>query len=233
MRKEQILTKIEKFKRCGQRFLPEPVCEEILSFYDIPTPPAQLARESGEAVELARQIGFPVVLKVISPQIIHKSDAGGVMVNLKSEEEVERAFRKILENAKSYNPKAEIEGIYVQKMAPPGREVIIGAVKDAQFGPVVMFGLGGIFVEVLKDVVFRVAPIDEEEAREMVDEIRGLPILKGVRGEKPIDFDSLSQAISNVSRLVVDFPQIEQFDANPVCVYPDRLYAVDARIILE
>jgi len=182
---------------------------------------------------LARQIGFPVVLKVISPQIIHKSDAGGVMVNLKSEEEVERAFRKILENAKSYNPKAKIEGIYVQKMAPPGREVIIGAVKDAQFGPVVMFGLGGIFVEVLKDVVFRVAPIDEEEAREMVDEIRGLPILKGIRGEKPIDFDSLSQAISNVSRLVVDFPQIEQFDANPVCVYPDRLYAVDARIILE
>ena len=118
-------------------------------------------------------------------------------------------------------------------MAPPAREVIIGAVKDGQFGQVVMFGLGGIFVEVLKDVVFRVAPIDRREAREMIDEIKGLPILKGVRGEEPIDFDSLSEAIANISRLVIDFPQIGQFDANPVCVYPDKLYAVDARIILE
>lgn len=233
MRREEILTQIEGFKRRGRKFLPEPICEEILASYNIPTPPAQLAQKSGEAVRFAREIGFPVVLKVVSPQIIHKSDAGGVMVSIKNGEKVREAFDKITKNTRSYNSKAEIEGIYVQKMAPPAREVIIGAIKDGQFGQVVMFGLGGIFVEVLKDVVFRVAPIDKDEAREMIDEIRGLSILKGVRGERSIDFDSLSEAIANVSRLVVDFSQIGQFDANPVCVYPDKLYAVDARIILE
>jgi len=233
MDREQILAKIEEFKGREEKFLPEPICEEILASYNIPTPPARLAKESKEAVEFAKKIGFPVVLKVISPQIIHKSDAGGVMVGIKNEKEVEKAFNKILENVKRYNSRAHIQGIYVQKMAPPSREVIIGAVKDGQFGQVVMFGLGGIFVEVLKDVVFRVAPIDRREAREMIDEIKGLPILKGVRGEEPIDFDSLSEAIANISRLVVDFSQIGQFDANPVCVYPDKLYAVDARIILE
>ena len=233
MRREQILTQIENFKRRGEKFLTEPICEEILSSYNIPTLPAYLAKNSEEAVKFARKIDFPIVLKIVSPQIIHKSDAGGVMVDIKNEEEVRRAFDKILENAKSYNSKAEIEGIYVQKMAPPAREVIIGAIKDGQFGQVVMFGLGGIFVEVLKDVVFRVAPIDKDEAREMIEEIKGLPILKGVRGEKPIDFDCLSETLSSISQLVVDFPQIGQLDINPIRVYPKKLYAVDARIILE
>lgn len=233
MRREQILAQMENFKRRGEKFLPEPICEQILASYNVPTPPAYLAKNSEEAMRFAIKIGFPIVLKVVSPQIIHKSDAGGVMVGIKSEEEVRRAFDKILENARSYNSKAEIEGIYVQKMAPPAREVIIGTIKDRQFGQVVMFGLGGILVEVLKDVVFRVAPIDKYEAREMIDEIKGLPILKGVRGEKSIDFDCLTETLASISQLVIDFPQIGQLDINPIRVYPKRLYAVDARIILE
>ena len=233
MKKEQILTQIENFKKRGEKFLTEPVCEEILSFYKIPAPAACLAKNSEEAVKSAAKIGFPVVLKVVSKQIIHKSDAGGVIVGLKNKEAVKEAFNKILKNAKRHNPKAEIDGIYVQKMAPPGREVIIGAVKDKQFGQVVMFGLGGVLVEVLKDVVFRVAPINKDEAKQMINEIKGLPILKGVRGEKPIDFDGLSKTIASISKLVVDFPQIAQLDINPIRVYPDKLYAVDARIILE
>jgi len=233
MNKEQILTQIEKFERDGRKFLPEPISEQILASYNIPIPPAHLAKDVEEAVKFAKEIGFPIVLKVISPQIIHKSDAGGVIANINEEAKVREAFSKILENVKKCNPKAEIEGIYVQKMVPSAREVIIGTVKDKQFGQVIMFGLGGIFVEVFKDVVFRVAPIDKQEAREMINEIKGLPILKGVRGEEPINFDSLSEAIANVSQLAIDFPQIEQLDANPVCVYPEKLYAIDARIILK
>jgi len=230
---ERKLIKKVKSKKEGEKFLSEPVCEEILSAYNVPIPPASVAKEEGEAVEFARKIGFPVVLKVISPQIIHKSDAGGVVININKEREVREAFNKILENVKRYNKKAIISGVYVQKMLPQAREVIIGAVKDRQFGQVIMFGSGGVYVEIFKDAVFRIAPINKEEAREMIEEIRGLPILQGVRGEKPIDFDSLSKTISNVSKLVVDFPQIAQLDINPICVYPDKIYAVDARIILE
>ena len=233
MKKEQILIQIENFKKSGEKFLTEPVCEEILSSYKIPIPPAYLAQDSEEAAKFAAKVDFPVVLKVVSKQIIHKSDAGGVIVGIKNKEEVKRAFDKILKNVKCYNSKAKIDGIYVQKMASPGREVIIGAVKDKQFGQVVMFGLGGILVEVLKDVAFRIAPINKDEAMEMIDKIKGLPILKGVRGEKPIDFDILSETIASISKLVVDFPQIAQLDINPIRVYPKGLYAVDARIILE
>jgi acyl-CoA synthetase (NDP forming) len=233
MKKEQILSQLESFKKQGEKFLTEPVCKEILSSYNIPTLPAYLAKNKEEAAKFATKIDFPVVLKIVSNQIIHKSDAGGVMVNIKNKEEVKISFDKILKNVRSYNPKAEIEGVYVQKMAPPGREVIIGAIKDRQFGQVVMFGLGGILVEVLKDVVFRVAPINKDEAREMIDEIKGLPILKGVRGEKPIDFDCLTETIANISQLVIDFDQIVQLDINPIRVYPKNLWAVDARILLE
>ena len=232
MNRKQILTQIEKFKKRDEKFLPEPICEDILSSYNIPCPSAYLAKNVNEAVEFSKKIGFPVVLKIVSPQIIHKSDAGGVIINIDGEKKLREAFDKILENIKRYNFQASIEGIYVQKMVPPGREVIVGAIKDKQFGQVVMFGLGGIFVEVFKDVVFRVAPLDRKESREMIEEIKGLPILQGARGEKPINFDSLSEVIVNTSRLVVDFPQIEQLDINPVYVYPDGVCAVDARIIL-
>lgn len=233
MKREDILNKIEEFKKEKRKFLPEPISEEILASYNIPIPPAYLVKNVEKAVECARKIGFPVVLKVVSPQIIHKSEAGGVITNIDVETKLRKAFHKILENIRKYDPQAKIEGIYLQKMLPPAREVIIGTVKDKQFGPVIMFGLGGIFVEVFKDVVFRAAPIDKKEAREMIDEIKGLAILQGVRGEKSIDFTSLSEAIANTSQLAVDFPQIEQLDINPICLYPENIYALDARIILE
>jgi len=231
--RKDILNEIEQFKKEGKKFLPEPISEEILASYNIPIPAAYLAENVERAVECAKKIGFPVVLKVVSSQIIHKSEAGGVIANIDRETKVKEAFHRILENARKYNSQAKVEGIYVQKMVPPAREVIIGTVKDKQFGPVIMFGLGGIFVEVFKDVVFRVAPIDREEAREMIDEIKGLAILRGVRGDKPIDFASLSKAIANTSQLAVDFPQIGQLDINPICLYPEKIYALDARIILE
>lgn len=233
MNREDMLNEIEQFKKEGRKFLSEPISGKFLASYGIPIPPAYIANNAEKAAKYAQELGFPVVLKVISPQIIHKSEAGGVITNIDKKEKVREAFYKIVENARKYNPQAEVEGIYVQKMAPPGREVIIGVVKDKQFGPVVMFGLGGIFVEVFKDVVFRVAPIDREEAREMIDEIKGLAILQGVRGEKPVDFSLLSEAISNISQLAIDFPQIEQLDINPVCLYPEKIYALDTRIILE
>jgi len=231
--KEGILSKIEEFKKEEKKFLPEPIADQIVASYNISTPSAFVARNTEEAVKYSRKLGFPVVMKVISPQIIHKSEAGGVIASISGEKKVKDSFRKIVENARKYDPEAEIEGIYVQKMAPPGREVIIGAVKDKQFGPVIMFGLGGIFVEVFKDVVFRAAPLDKEGALEMIYEIKGLPILQGVRGEKSVDFDSLSEAINSVSRLVVDFPQIGQLDINPLRLYPEEIYALDTRIILE
>lgn len=233
MNREDILNEIEQFKKKGRKFLSESISGKLLASYGIPIPPACVAKNVGKAVKCAQELGFPVVLKVISAQIIHKSEAGGVITNIDKKEKVREAFHRIVENARKYNPQAEVEGIYVQKMVPPGREVIIGVVKDKQFGPVVMFGLGGIFVEVFKDVVFRVAPIDREEAREMIDEIKGLAILQGVRGEKPVDFNLLSEAISNISQLAIDFPQIEQLDINPVCLYPEKIYALDIRIILE
>ena len=233
MNREDILNEIEQFKKEGRKFLSEPISGKFLASYGIPIPPAYIANNAEKAAKYAQELGFPVVLKVISPQIIHKSEARGVIINIDKKEKVIEAFQEIVENARKYNSQAKVEGIYVQKMAPPGREVIIGVVKDKQFGPVVMFGLGGIFVEVFKDVVFRVAPIDRREAREMIDEIKGLAILKGVRGEKPVDFSLLSEAISNISRLAIDFPQIEQLDINPVCLYPEKIYALDTRIILE
>lgn len=233
MNREDMLNEIEQFKKEGRKFLSEPISGKFLTSYNIPIPPAYIANSAESAAKYAQKLGFPVVLKIISSQIIHKSEARGVITNIDKKEKVIEAFHEIVENARKYNPQAEVEGIYVQKMVPPGREVIIGVVKDKQFGPVVMFGLGGILVEVFKDVVFRVAPIDREEARKMIDEIKGLAILQGVRGEKPVDFSSLSEAIANISRLAIDFSQIEQLDINPVCLYPEKIYALDTRIILE
>lgn len=227
---EEIISQCRLEKR---NVLLEPEAEEVLSLYEVSFPKAKVVKTIEEAKLTAKRLGFPVALKVISPQIVHKSDAGGVKVGLRSENEMITAFQEIMENAKNFNPDAEIRGVYLQKMAPSnGREVIVGATTDAQFGQVVMFGLGGIFVEVLKDVVFRVAPVSRKEAKDMVKEIKGIPILEGVRGKGPIDFDALHRTISNISRLVIDFPQFKELDVNPLYAYEDKILAVDARIIL-
>ena len=225
---------IGKARASRRDLLTEPEAKEIFAAYGLPVPKGKLAHNPEEAVKIARAIEYPVVLKIVSPQIIHKSDAGGVKVNLKSDEEVREAFEEIIDNAQRYDPHAEILGVYVQHMEPWGTETIIGSVNDKQFGPTVMFGLGGIFVEILKDVTFRIAPFSKEEALDMIREINGYKILKGARGEKPRDVEAIADAVSRLSQLVWDFKDdIKEVDANPVIVYEKGLSVVDARIILK
>ena len=217
----------------GRKALLETEAKTICMEYDIPVTKFELAKNEREAAEFAEKIGYPVVLKIVSPDIIHKSDAGGVMVNLKSKVEVQNAYRQILENAKKYKATAKIVGVLVQEMAPQSTEIIVGAIKDSQFGQTLMFGLGGIFVELLKDVTFRVAPITREDAREMVTEVKAYPLLKGYRNTPPADIDAIINILLNTSRLVMDNPEIKELDLNPIMAYGNGAKTVDARIILE
>jgi acyl-CoA synthetase (NDP forming) len=224
---------ISQVRREGRKALLETEAKAICMEYAIPVTTFKLAKSEREAVEFAGQIGFPVVLKIVSPDIIHKSDAGGVMVNLKSAIEVRNAYGKILENAKKYNSAANIVGVLVQEMAPQSTEVIVGAIKDPQFGQTLMFGLGGIFVELLNDVTFRVAPITREDAHEMVIKVKAYPLLKGYRNTPPADIDAIISVLLNTSKLVMDYPEIKELDLNPIMVYENGAKTVDARIILE
>jgi acyl-CoA synthetase (NDP forming) len=224
---------ISQVRREGRKALLETEAKAICMEYAIPVTTFKLAKSEREAVEFAGQIGFPVVLKIVSPDIIHKSDAGGVMVNLKSAVEVRNAYGKILENAKKYNSAANIVGVLVQEMAPQSTEVIVGAIKDPQFGQTLMFGLGGIFVELLNDVTFRVAPITREDAHEMVIKVKAYPLLKGYRNTPPADIDAIISVLLNTSKLVMDYPEIKELDLNPIIVYENGAKTVDARIILE
>ena len=211
----------------------EPEAKALCCEYGIPVTVFKVAHGADEAAAFAGEIGYPVVLKIVSPEIVHKSDAGGVKVNLKSSEDVSAAFGQIMENVKKYNPQAQIVGVLVQEMAPQGTEVIVGAIKDPQFGPTVMFGLGGIFVEVLKDVTFRIAPLTVDDAKEMITELKAYPVLKGFRGTPPADIDALVSILCNTSRLIMDNPEIKELDLNPVMAYQKGAKTVDARIILE
>lgn len=227
---------IRKARADGRDSLTEIEAKEVFSAYGMPVTSTELAKTEDEAVALARKIGFPVVMKIVSPDILHKSDAGGVKVNIKDEAGVREAFKTIMKNAKEYKATADIHGIAVQEMAPWGTEVILGSVNDPTFGPTIMFGLGGIFVEVLKDVTFRVAPVADTQARRMLDEIRGAPILAGVRGEEARDREALSDVICQYSTMILDLKdEIAESDANPVLVYEhgSGLKVVDARIILK
>lgn len=223
---------IEKAKQEGRSALVEPEAKEILQLYGVPTPEFKVATNEEEAVKFAQEIGYPVVMKIVSPDIIHKSDAGGVKVNIKNDEEAREAFNTIIENAKRYKSDANLWGVIVYKMLPLGKEVIVGMIRDPQFGPAIMFGLGGIFVEILKDVSFRVAPITKEEALDMIREIKAYPILAGARGEKPVNIDALAKFIVKVSQLAVELPEIKELDINPIFAYEDSAVAVDARMLL-
>ena len=216
----------------GRTLLSEIEAKELLHEAGVPVERAVLATTEEEARAEAQRIGYPVVLKIVSPDIAHKSDIGGVKVGLEDDAAVVTAFNEIMVNAKKASPGAEIEGIAVQRMAPEGTEVIVGMTTDAQFGPVVMFGLGGIMVEVLKDVSFRVVPVTERDARQMIDEIRGRAILDGVRGQPPADKAAITSAILKVSEFVEQNPEVLELDLNPMRVYPDGAIAVDARIVL-
>lgn len=216
--------------------LTEIEAKEVFKAYGMPVTKIALAKSEDEAVTLGNKIGFPLVLKIVSPDILHKSDAGGVKVNIKDDAGIREAYQTILKNAKTYKADANIHGIAIQEMAPWGTEVILGSVNDAAFGPTVMFGLGGIFVEVLKDVTFRVTPFTKSEAAEMIGEIKGAAILAGARGEKPKDRAMLAETIYNYSCMIHDLDdEIKESDANPVLVYEDGqgLKVADARIILK
>jgi acetate---CoA ligase (ADP-forming) len=227
---------INKARKDGRGALTEIEAKAVFAAYGLPVTTTYLARTEDEAVALAKKIGYPIVMKIVSPEILHKSDAGGVKVNIKDEAGVRSAYSTILANAKEYRADAHIHGIAIQEMAPWGTEVILGSVNDPTFGPTMMFGLGGIFVEVLKDVTFRVAPVPSSQALRMLDEIRGAPVLAGVRGESPRDKKALADALCLYSTMILELgDEIAESDANPVLVYEDGkgLKVVDARIILK
>ena len=216
----------------GRSLLNEIEAKQLLGEAGIPVAQTVLATNEEEARTQAKRVGYPVVLKIVSPDIAHKSDVGGVKVGLDDEAEVTEAFAEIIDNAKAAEPEAAITGVAVQHMAPAGTEVIVGMTTDPQFGPVVMFGLGGIMVEVMKDVTFRVVPLEERDAEQMIDEIKGVAILEGVRGQAAADKKAIKDAILSISRFVEAHPEVQEIDLNPMMVYADGAVAVDARIVI-
>ncbi|MFN0093472.1 MAG: acetate--CoA ligase family protein [Dehalococcoidia bacterium] len=217
----------------GRTLLSEVEAKDLLREAGVPVTKTTLAKSADEAVAQAEAAGYPVVLKVVSADISHKSDAGGVKLNLKSAEDVRAAYGAIVESCTKHVPGARITGVAVQHMAPSGTEVIVGMTTDAQFGPVMMFGLGGIMVEVLKDVSFRLVPLTERDADQMINEIKGKPVLDGVRGQPPADVAALRKAILSVSKFVEAHPEVQELDLNPIFAYPDGAIAVDARIVIS
>jgi acyl-CoA synthetase (NDP forming) len=224
---------IDRARSEGRTVLTEIESKEFLRQAGIGTIDTKLAASEEEAISISRQFGFPVVLKIASPDIVHKSDAGGVRLGLRTARQVGKAYEDILVAVSQNYPQAKVHGVAVQKMARPGVEVIIGMSKDAQFGPVLMFGLGGILVEVLKDVSFRIVPLAKRDAVEMVREIKGYPLLEGYRGQEAVNVSYLEELLLKVSDFVEQNPGVKEFDLNPIFAYSDGAIAVDARVILE
>jgi len=234
--KEEALKVIEEVLSQGRKSLVEYEAKQVLKAYGLPLPEEKLAKILDEAIKYANEIGYPVVMKLMSPQILHKSDAKVVMLNIKNDEELKQKWEEIHENARKYKADAEILGVLIAPMLKPGREIIIGITEDPQFGHALMFGLGGIFVEILKDVTFRIIPIEEKDAWAMIKSIKGYPILAGARGEAPADMKAIVDMMLKVSQLVDDLKDyIKEMDLNPVFVYNEGEGAVivDARIILK
>ncbi len=217
----------------ARTILTEIEAKKLLREVGISVVDTRLATSKEEAISISKQLGFHVVLKMASPDITHKSDAGGVKLGLKTAKQVGKAYDDIMAAIKQKHPRAVIHGVSVQKMARPGVEVIIGMSKDAQFGPVLMFGLGGILVEILKDVSFRIVPLTRRDAREMIREIKAYPLLDGYRGQEPVDVSFLEGLLLKVSQFVEENPEIKELDINPIFAYSDGALAVDARVVLE
>jgi len=207
--------------------------QNLLSSLKIPSPQSIIAHSPAEAVRNAHQVGYPVVLKVVSKQILHKTDAGGVFLNLNNRFEITKAFNKILKNAKKYNPKAKIDGLEVSKMLKPGVDVIVGAKRDPVYGPIIMFGLGGIYVEILKEITFRSFPTNKEEVLKMIQETKAYPILTGARDGKKKDLNAIIETIIKLGWVIVTNPQVQEIEINPLVVYEKGISAPDLRIILE
>jgi len=224
---------IEQARSEGRTLLAEIEAKELIKQAGIDVVDTRLATSKEEAISISQESGFPVVLKIASADVVHKSDAGGVKLDLKTAKQVGKAYDDIMKAIKKEYPQAKIQGISVQKMARPGVEVIIGMSKDAQFGPVLMFGLGGILVEILKDVSFRIVPLVKRDAREMIREIKGYPLLEGYRGSEPVDVENLEGLLLKVSDFVEKNPDIKELDPNPIFAYKDGAVAVNARVVLE
>ncbi|WP_114811764.1 acetate--CoA ligase family protein [Paraburkholderia kururiensis] len=224
---------LDHVKAEGRNALTAPEGKLICDVYGIAVPKEGVAATAADAAQLASEIGFPVVLKIVSPDILHKTEAGGVLVGLANADQVTQGFATIMENAKRYNASANLVGVQVQQMVGGGQEVIVGAVTDPSFGKLVAFGLGGVLVEVLKDITFRLAPTTRDDARSMLDGIAAAEMLKGVRGGEPVNREALATLIENVSRLVTDFPEIAEMDLNPVFASKTGAIAADVRIVLD
>ena len=216
----------------GRLLLTEMESKQLIGSLGIPTTITKLATSEQEAVVLSREIGYPCVLKVSSPDISHKSDAGGVKVGLASEQEVAQAYRAILSACVEKFPGAHVEGVTVQNMARPGLEVIVGMATDPQFGPIMMFGLGGVWVELLQDVSFKIVPLSRCDARNAMEEIRAARLLDGFRDSEPVDRSALEDILLRISEFADKTPEVKEMDLNPVFAYPDGAVAVDARVIL-
>lgn len=233
--REKVASIFDTFKQMKRRSLGEEEAKQVISAYGFSIPKSILAASEADAVKAAEEIGYPVVMKISSPDILHKSDFGGVVIGLQDEVSVRRYFCDITLKAHRLMPDAEIYGVLIQQMVTGGKEIILGMSRDPQFGPLLMFGLGGIYTEVLKDVTFRIAPVGLSDAEEMVQEIRSFPLLQGIRGEKPVDIDAMVNSILKVSQLVTDFPEILEMDINPLVVFPEGhdSVALDARLTIS
>ncbi len=224
---------IEKAKSENRALLTEIEAKQVFSEAGLQVTDTRLASNKKDALAISAEIGFPVVLKIVSPDIIHKTEANGVKLNLNTPAEVAKAFDEIIASAKDKFPKANIHGVAVQRMAKPGLEIIIGMTQDPQFGPVLMFGLGGIFVEVLKDVSFGITPLAKRDAGEMIRNIKGYPLLNGFRGQPKVDVPNIESWLLKLSDFAQSYPEIKEFDLNPVFAYSQGAVVVDARIILQ
>jgi acetyl coenzyme A synthetase (ADP forming)-like protein len=231
--KDAVRDVLDKVLAEGRDSLTAPEGRRVCEAYGIPTPGEGLASTADDAVRLAAELGGKVVLKIVSPDILHKTEAGGVKVGVSGDAEVRAAFDEIVANAKAYDADAAIDGVQVQQLLSGGQEVIIGATTDPTFGKIVIFGLGGVLVEVLKDATFRLAPVDTDTARGMLDDIKAAEVLKGARGAEPADAGALADIIRRLSDLVTDFPRVREFDLNPVFARPDGASAADVRILLD
>jgi acetyl-CoA synthetase (ADP-forming) len=233
--KKSVLEFISSIRAQKRRELLEFEAKNLISLWGIPTTRAELAHDAQEAVKLARELKYPVVLKIASTDVIHKSNVRGVKVGLSSEIDVKHAFEEIMANVRAYKPNANLLGVTVQEYVPPAREVVVGMVHDKTFGPTVMFGLGGVWVDVMKDISFRLAPLTRDDALEMISEVKGYLLLTGTRGAPPADIEALADIIQKVGQLAAEVPEIVEMDLNPVFVFDKGkgAIAVDARIVLR
>lgn len=224
---------VQKALAAGRKLLPEQEAYEICEEFEIPFPPSRFAENWREVADAGEALGYPLVLKIVSPEVIHKSDVGGVVVGIASPDALQQAYRRLLATVRDKAGGVAIDGVLVQKAMPRGVEVAVGGVKDEVFGPMVMFGSGGIWIEIFKDVSFRMAPFDQEEALRQIRETKVNELLEGFRGAPPCDLNALAQLIVKVGRLLCTIPELAELDFNPVLTYPEGCVVVDARMILS